>query len=36
VRRYPYGLVYRVDGERVRVVGLPHDRQLPRNWAGRS
>jgi toxin ParE1/3/4 len=35
VRRYPYGLVYRVDGNLVRVVGVPHDRQLPRSWADR-
>jgi plasmid stabilization system protein ParE len=35
LRRYPYGLVYRVDGDEVRVVAVPHDRQLPGPWAGR-
>ena len=32
LRRYPYGLVYRVEPGCVRVVGVPHDRQLPRDW----
>lgn len=36
LRHYPYGLVYRVDGERVRVVAIPHDRQLPGYWSGRT
>jgi plasmid stabilization system protein ParE len=36
LRRYPYGVVYRVDGDRVRVVAVPHARQLPRNWGGRT
>lgn len=36
LQRYPYGLVYRVHGEQVRVVAVPHDRQLPGYWAGRS
>jgi plasmid stabilization system protein ParE len=35
LRRYPYGLVYRVDGDLVRVVAVSHDRQLPGHWAGR-
>ena len=36
LRRYPYGLVYRIDGDRVRVVAVPHDGQLPGYWAGRA
>jgi plasmid stabilization system protein ParE len=36
LRRYPYGLVYRVDGDQVRVVAVPHDRQLPGYWIGRT
>jgi plasmid stabilization system protein ParE len=36
LRRYPYGLVYRVDGDQVRVVAVPHARQLPRDWASRT
>jgi plasmid stabilization system protein ParE len=35
LRRYPYGLVYRVDGDRVRVVAVPHNRQMPRDWSDR-
>ena len=36
LKHYPYGLVYRVDGDKVRVVAVPHDRQLPDFWLGRS
>jgi plasmid stabilization system protein ParE len=36
LRRYSYGLVYRVDGDRVLVVAVPHDRQLPGFWVGRT
>ncbi len=36
VRRYPYGLVFRVDGDQVRVVAVPHDRQLPGYWVNRA
>jgi plasmid stabilization system protein ParE len=36
LRRYPYGLVYRLDGNQVRVVAVPHSRQLPGFWAGRT
>lgn len=36
LRRYPYGLVYRVDGDQVRVVAVPHNRQLPGFWKGRD
>ena len=36
LRRYPYGLVYRVDGDQVRVVAITHDRQLPGFWIGRD
>jgi len=36
LRRYPYGLIYRFDGVSVRVVAVPHDRQLPGYWIGRG
>jgi toxin ParE1/3/4 len=36
LRRYPYGLVYRLDGDQVRVVAITHDRQLPGFWIGRE
>jgi plasmid stabilization system protein ParE len=32
VRRYPYGLIYRVDAERVRIVAVAHNRQMPGFW----
>jgi plasmid stabilization system protein ParE len=35
LRRYSYGLVYRVDGDKVRVVAVPHRHQLPGYWIGR-
>lgn len=36
LRKYPYALVYRTDGARVLIVGVPHDRQLPGDWSSRS
>jgi plasmid stabilization system protein ParE len=36
LRRYPYGIVYRIDGNEVRVVAVTHDRQLPGYWIGRE
>lgn len=36
LRRYPYGLIYRLDGDSVRVVALAHNAQLPGFWAGRT
>jgi plasmid stabilization system protein ParE len=29
VRRFPYGLVYRVRGDLIQIITVPHDRQLP-------
>ncbi len=36
LRRYPYGIVYRIDGDKVRVVAITHDRQLPGFWIERD
>ena len=36
LRRYPYGIVYRIVGNEVRVVAVTHDRQLPGFWIGRD
>lgn len=36
LRRYPYGLVYRIDGEQLLVVAIPHDHQLPGFWVERE
>lgn len=36
LKRYPYGLIYRVEDDQVRVVAVAHDRQLPGFWLGRE
>jgi plasmid stabilization system protein ParE len=36
LRRYPYGIVYRVDGDQARIVAVTHSSQLPGYWAGRT
>ena len=36
LRRYPYALVYRVEGDQVLVVAVAHGRQLPGFWRGRA
>jgi plasmid stabilization system protein ParE len=36
IRRYPYGLVYRIVGQTVFVVAIAHDRQLPGFWRDRT
>ena len=35
LKRYPYGIVYRVESEQILIVAMPHDRQLPGYWDGR-
>ncbi|MEX0734080.1 MAG: type II toxin-antitoxin system RelE/ParE family toxin [Steroidobacteraceae bacterium] len=36
LRRFPFGVVYRVDGSRVRIVAFAHRRLRPRYWARRK
>jgi plasmid stabilization system protein ParE len=36
LQRYPYRLVYRVDGETVKVIAVVHSRRRPRFWSGRE
>lgn len=36
LRRFPFGLVYRVDGSRLRIVAFAHRRQRPRYWVSRK
>ena len=36
LRRFPYGLIFRVDGDRLRVVALAHRRQEPGYWRNRT
>lgn len=32
--RFPYSLVYRVDGEIIHVIALMHQRRRPGHWVG--
>lgn len=36
LRRFPFGLIYRVDGDRLRIVAVSHRRQRPGYWRGRE
>ena len=36
LRRYPYCVVYRVDGDRIRVIAFAHSRQSAGYWQGRA
>jgi plasmid stabilization system protein ParE len=36
VRRFPYGVFYLVEGDRVFVVGVFHGRRDPRRWQSRA
>jgi plasmid stabilization system protein ParE len=35
MRRYPYSVIYRVDGGTIRVIAVAHSSRLPRYWADR-
>ena len=35
VRRFPYGVFYLFDQERIVVVGVLHNRRAPRKWKSR-
>ena len=36
VRRFPYSIVYRIQGERVVIVALAHHRRRPGYWHRRT
>jgi plasmid stabilization system protein ParE len=36
LKRYPYSLVYRWDGDEARVVALTHAKRRPGDWSRRS
>jgi plasmid stabilization system protein ParE len=36
LRRFPFGIIYRIDRETLRVLALAHRRQSPRYWTGRG
>ncbi len=35
LRRYPYSIIYRVDGGDVVVIAVPHSRRSSSYWQGR-
>ncbi|MBS0444955.1 MAG: type II toxin-antitoxin system RelE/ParE family toxin [Proteobacteria bacterium] len=35
LQRFPFTLVYRIEGESIHVVALKHQRRMPGYWAGR-
>jgi len=36
LRRFPFGIIYRVDGSRLRIIAFSHRRQRPGYWAKRK
>jgi len=36
LRRFPFGVVYRQDGSRLRIIAFAHRRQRPRYWVKRK
>lgn len=36
LKRYPYSLVYRSDGDMAYVIAVVHSKQLPGYWSSRS
>lgn len=36
LRRFPFGVVYRVDGSRLRIIAFAHRRQRARYWVQRK
>jgi plasmid stabilization system protein ParE len=36
LRRYPYSIIYREDGDQIRVLAVAHSRRLPGYWSGRA
>jgi toxin ParE1/3/4 len=36
VRRFPYGIYYVLDQERISVIGVLHARKNPQHWQTRS
>ncbi len=36
LRRYPYSVIYRVEGIRIQVVAIAHARRMPVYWSDRT
>ena len=34
--RFPFGFIYRIDGDLIRILAVAHRRQLPGYWLGRE
>jgi plasmid stabilization system protein ParE len=35
LERYPYGIIYRIDGQEILIVALAHTSRQPEYWRGR-
>lgn len=35
LKRFPFGVIYRVDADTLRILALAHRRQRPRYWSRR-
>lgn len=36
LRRFPYGVIYQIAGEELRVIAVAHHRRRPGYWAGQK
>jgi plasmid stabilization system protein ParE len=36
LRKFPFGLIYRIDGDLIRIIAVAHRRQRPGYWRGRE
>jgi toxin ParE1/3/4 len=36
LRRFPYSLIYRIEGDELRVIALAHQRRRPGYWSTRK
>ena len=36
LRRFPFNVIYRTEGEDLRVIALAHQRRRPDYWSGRT
>jgi plasmid stabilization system protein ParE len=36
LRRFPYSVIYQIEGEDLHVIALAHQRRRPGHWSGRK
>ena len=36
LERYPYSLIYRLDGDEARVIAVAHSKRRPGDWSSRG